>query len=379
MMDAIVQLYRNGLCCIKDLELFADSFLWDPLATYHFYRAGDPFFNTTPLEFAIALGQFYAFVTVTIAGIKLIKQSGIRKLQRISKLQSFEQKDSLASKIVTESLDKESAEARRSIFVGINVASIGIAFFWLVGNSFHVTETKLIGGLQGLIHALTVMEIALIPLLYYMVVDARGMFAKAKRMVDFAAILRKSQGKLASVGGQDVINAETYSWLVSGGWSPYWDASVSPYEMKSNDVDQQKAFNKEVAKVETTVDRLLAKDIDSDEKEAKILRVALNNTAEQLEDDAFTVRMEGYREIFYFFANFVAFYGYMLGILVYYFEDEENQHYHFRSLKFGLSHSDADWHGNFAGDFMWTIEPIVILGSPAFIKWLKPKKKIKSD
>mmetsp|Transcript_1457 Transcript_1457/g.1979 ORF Transcript_1457/g.1979 Transcript_1457/m.1979 type:complete len:380 (-) Transcript_1457:522-1661(-) len=379
MMDAIVQFLRNFLCCIKDLELFPDSFLWDPLVIFGYYKAPNPVSKTRPLEVAIALTQFYAFVSVTLAGFRLIKQSGMRKLKRLGKLQSFDKGDSLADKIVTESLTKESAEARRSIFVGINVASIGIAFFWLVGNSLHVTETNWIGGLPGLIHALTVMEIALVPLLCYMVIDAREMFAKAKRMVDFAALLRKSRGKLASVGGQDIINSETYSWIVAGGWSPYWNASVSPFEKKPNEIEQQKAFNEEVAKVKTTMDRLLAKDIDSDEKEVKILRGALNNTAEQLEDDAFTVRMEGYREIFYFFANFVAFYGYMLGILVYYFDDEENQHDHVRSLKFGMSHQDADWHGNFAGDFMWTIEPIVILGSPSLIGWLKPRKKAKSD
>jgi len=39
-----------------------------------------------------------------------------------------------------------------------------------------------------------------------------------------------------------------------------------------------------------------------------------------------------------------------------------------RSLKLGYGNSDADWGGNFAGDLMWTVEPVVILASPYFIK-----------
>jgi hypothetical protein len=76
---------------------------------------------------------------------------------------------------------------------------------------------------------------------------------------------------------------------------------------------------------------------------------------------AHTHRMEGYREYLYFVLNFIAFYGYMLGVLTYYFDNEKDQHYIVQQLKLGYTNMEADWGGNFAGDLMWTIEPIVIL------------------
>jgi hypothetical protein len=42
---------------------------------------------------------------------------------------------------------------------------------------------------------------------------------------------------------------------------------------------------------------------------------------------------------------------------------------------FHLDPDLADWRGNFAGDFMWTVEPIIILASPFLISWVKPKTK----
>lgn len=381
-MDAIVQLVRNGLCCIKDLDLFADSWIHDPMVLFRIYQPGHPRNRTTPLELAIFFSQLYALVTVTLAGVKLIKQTGWRKLLRAGRVRSFRAQSndnaSLASKIVDESIKNEESAAIRSIFVGVNVAAIGICFFWLCANSLHITMVNWFGGLQGLIHALTVMEIGLLPLLVYMIIDANEMFKKAKRMTDFSALLKKSKGKLSSVGGKDLLNAETYSWIVSGGWSPFWSEGIASYAKKQSTTEEEKEVNEELRKVKTTVERLLATS-DSDEKEAKILRRALDDTADRLESEAHVVRMEGYREYLYFVLNFVAFYGYLLGILVFYFDDEET-HHHLKSVKFGFSNADADWHGNFAGDLMWTIEPLVILGSPTLMGWLKPKEeKVKSD
>jgi hypothetical protein len=116
------------------------------------------------------------------------------------------------------------------------------------------------------------------------------------------------------------------------------------------------------------------------EKEDKLRQEAFEKAQDKLESAVPVSRMEGYREFLYLLFNFIAFYGYLMGILAYYYEDEEAQPYHIRSLKFGYANSDADWHGNFAGDVMWSVEPIVILGSPFLLTWAKPqKKKVKAD
>jgi hypothetical protein len=45
-----------------------------------------------------------------------------------------------------------------------------------------------------------------------------------------------------------------------------------------------------------------------------------------------------------------------------------------------LPNADADWLGNAVGDFMWTVEPIIILGSPLVVQSItknaKKKEKI---
>lgn len=82
-------------------------------------------------------------------------------------------------RLVAERLLKEGDVATRSVFVGVNVLSIALCFFWLVANSFHVTSTDWICGVEGLIHALTVMEVGLLVLLYYTIKDASGAVRKA--------------------------------------------------------------------------------------------------------------------------------------------------------------------------------------------------------
>ena len=81
-------------------------------------------------------------------------------------------------------------------------------------------------------------------------------------------------------------------------------------------------------------------------------------------------------ELVYFLLNCIAFYGYSLTILAYYFSGN-NDTWH-RMLKFGMTHADSDWWGNLAGDLAWTIEPALILYH-ALGKVVKPAVKEKQD
>jgi len=75
---------------------------------------------------------------------------------------------------------------------------------------------------------------------------------------------------------------------------------------------------------------------------------------------------KAYLDFFYLLLNYIAGYGYMLGCLAFYFP-ENNSTISPGFLKmcrfamFGLSHSRADWWGNLAGDFAWTVEPFTVL------------------
>lgn len=390
-MDAIVQLIRNAMCCVKDLNLFADSLpnLYDPKYTSKFYTFPTPFMSkTTPLEFLICISQLYACISCTISGYNLIFGGGILKLKRLTRVSDLLHKkrvdkagskkkdddkdnenrdDAIVSQVVATSVMKEANGALRNTFVGICVLPIGISFFWLFCNSLHITEAGWVGGLPALIHALTVMEIALVPLLYFMLKDASSALKKA---VDIRAMVEKFSGKknkdvTPTSGELSWINLNSYSLIIDSGWSPYWTTSA----ISTVDQDaEEKMLTKEIEVLERNIKSSLSAD-------ATIVDA---NKASEMEQAAKVSTLEGYREYAYFVFNFIAFYGYLLGVIVYYFDEEENQPAAVRQLKLGYSNDDADWGGNFAGDFMWTVEPIVILLSPFIISRLTKSKGAKT-
>ncbi len=368
-MDAIVQFVRNALCTAKNFNVLGSTFLYDPNVTARYYEFPSPMDQTTPLEILISITQIYALVTVSIAGSKMI-YSSVKKLHLISRLVSLqverddakkEKNEVVARRIVTESLLQESDAAIRSFFVGLNVFAIGISFFWLSANSYHITSTDWIGGVAALIHALTVAEVALLVLLYYMVKDARDSMRKSTDMKKFADKLSTSKG-FSEVDG---LTVEEFGWLTSDD-----DDTASPLFWTSGNVSSSVAADAKVLTKaeEAVVSKLekLAKSVDPQVAESLLVKSAVS-------------RFEGLREYVYLVINFFAFYGYAACILVYYFQKEEEQPSYMRSMLLYLPNADADWLGNATGDFMWTVEPLIILGSPMIVQSITKnnEKKVK--
>ena len=360
-MDAIVQLIRNALCCVKDLGLFPDTFLWDTNYTLQYYNLPEPLNQTTPLEVLISLSQFYAFVFTTAAGWNLCLQSlgKLWRIQRIMAVRGPVQTD--ADRLVNASLVKEGLFAVRFCWVGVYVACIGVSFFWLFCNSWHITETNWVGGLPGLIHALTVMEVCLLPLLYYMYKDGWERLAKASRMETLAK--RMLQNKRLSAPDVSLSLLEEVA-----GWVPFWDAGVGVLAAVDSS-SEEKEVAAEVARVQDHLEQLVGGD-DRDKDGGRQEHIA--EKANELLAKVRIYRLEGYREFLYLLLNSIAFYGYMVGILVFYWQKEDEQPLWLRRGLLYMNNSDADWHGNFAGDLMWTIEPMVILTSPKLINALRP-------
>ena len=255
-----------------------------------------------------------------------------------------------------ESLLDESDASTKSCFVGTNVLAVGMSFLWLFANSWHVTSTDWIGGLAGLIHALTIMEIALVVFLFYMAKDAGNLVRTAFKKKQFANEIVSNKNRMANV---ESITVEQYSWLVDG-WSPFWkegpSASVTP----------------------ATGDKMMTKE---EEAVASKLASLSANVSEEITDRILVQSrlslLEGYREYLYLVINFFAFYGYLACILVYYFDDESQQPDYIRAILLWLPNADADWTGNAVGDFAWTVEPLIILGSPMVVKSLSTASKDK--
>lgn len=379
-MDAYVQFIRNALCTIKNFDLFGDTFLYDPKVTHRYYAFPSPLDETTPLEFLIAITQLYAFVFVSLAGYRMIFHSGVRKLRLLGRLANMrvesrdEKKDEkkktktkkqkeesgddenkaaavVASRLVTESILDEADASSRSAFVGANVLVVGLAFFWLFANSFHVTSTTWIGGTAGLIHSLTVMELGLVVFMYYMYKDAGSSVRRSRRMAEFSARIARSRRLL----DEDArgITVEEYGWL-AGGWSPFWARGIP-------DPAESKLLTKEEEAVASNLMSFSTR-IDDDVINGILARSRIS-------------LFEGFREYVYLLLNFFAFYGYLACILVYYHPDEGSRPEYVRTMLFGMKNADADWLGNAVGDFMWTVEPIIILTSPMITDSLLSKKK----
>ena len=262
----------------------------------------------------------------------------------------------VASRLISQNIFiNENDAATRSVFVGVNVFAVGIAFFWLFANSFHVTSAGWIGGVANLIHSLEVMEICLLVFLYYMGKDAVRAVRRSKQMAIFVTRINSSRTRSRRLSLDDVksITVEEYDWLV-GGWTPFWTNSTT----SSSD-----------SSIET---RLLS-------KEEEVVTSNLTSFTRRIDDDVIDNILarsrislfEGYREYIYFILNFFAFYGYLVCILVYYHPNEESRPVYVRHMLGGMKSTDADWLGNAVGDFMWTLEPIIILTSPMIIDSMK--------
>jgi hypothetical protein len=374
MLSAVVQLIRNFMCCIKDLELYRDTWLWDSSIIQQFHKFPEPLNETTPLEAMISVVQAFVVVTGVPAALGLFGSSR-RKLQRIYRLIAAS-KSSLTDvdRLVNASLVKEAYWALRNMFVAFNLFFISLAFVWLSANSWHITSAGWIGGLPALIHALTVMNVCLFPLLYFMYKDARENLAKAARMQLFADKLQAGNATEADVG-----------WTVLcalSEWSPFWNETIGFFESIDTEMELAR-FAKEKTIVQALLENITGsivaqKKTDTETDESIFRTQAQRANAEKLLPLISVARVEGYREYLYLVMNTIAWYGYSACVIVYYWPDELKQPDWLRIMLLHFSNDDADWRGNFAGDLMWATEPIVILFSPWYLNAIKRRKPTKA-
>lgn len=405
MLDAIVQFVRNALCCIKDLEYFPDSFMHRPehtnvwIKTYlGGFELPEPLNKTTPLEVLISVTQLYACLSIAYSGLRLLFLS-VGKMRRTVRLLDFRTPKnnsattrgktstlsnfSQADRIVNQNLLKEAKAAMKGALIGFLVAPIGVCFFWLFANSWHVTETQWIGGWIALIDALSVMEACLFPLLIYMVLDGLDILDQYKKIKMLSASIQT--GELESAKS---LTVTSYEYMT--GWTPFWEAGISPFASAPEAAVEEKEIANEVKSVQAMLDRWFPERAveggtdaverrttqsqakDEDDKKDKIRRQALNKAYAHVQHKLPELYIKGYREFVYFVLNLIAFYGYLMGIITFYYPDDEFQPLYVQKLKFGYGNAIADWTGNFAGDLMWTIEPLFILGSPMVMSFSKP-------
>ncbi|KAL7570227.1 hypothetical protein ACA910_020652 [Epithemia clementina (nom. ined.)] len=405
-MDSVVQLIRNALCIVKSTGFLYESFpaLYDSTVLPHYYDLPEPLNETTPLEFTISFSQAYVTFSLCPSGTKLIHTS-YGKYVRVQRI-LFDEKTTMrhgkttdAHRLVQESLLKEAKYALRSMFIGFLLVCIGSSFFILATNSIHITETGLNGGIEAVIHALIVNELALVPLLFYMWEDFKAQMLKSSRMKQVADQITSKTAADGSVGGSlksSEIDLATFEALTD--WLPFWDAGISIFDMKVPDgEEEEKLVAKEIALVQSLLEGLtgVAKDTKKDDdavaklggKSSLQTTAFLHTKSQALLHKSRMTTLEGYREFVFFVLNAVAVYSYMVSIVIYYYSNMETQPFLIRSiLCFGMDNAVADWYANFWGDVMWTIEPVIALSTTAVFASMNAasitssdKSKVKSD
>ena len=409
--------------------------LWDPNVLSQYYNLPDPINQTTPLDLLIGLGQLYATISMCLSGWTMFHTNYGKyiRIQRIlldikylrhrpsavvtsSSSSSTTMTD--ADRLVHESLLQQAKYALRFMLVGFLLFCIGSSFFILFTNSIHITETGWNGGIQGVIHAVTVMEIGLFPLLIFMWQDGYDQLDKAKRMMKLVKQLllllqQKQQDQSEQQQKQkqqdpvikkvmESSKVDLFLFQAVSDWNPFWNSGLGLLEMttvpdskmeeelvtqeivnvqkaldayfannNNNNKDEKKKANNNNNKDEkkktnnnNNNDDMKKKNDDNKEKDdTTLLFKVYQEKIQELMFKSRIMKWEGYRELLFFVLNVIAFYSYLVCVIVFYYKDETIKPYVVQSMLFGLNDDDADWHGNFWGDLMWTIEPIVLLST----------------
>ena len=277
---------------------------------------------------------------------------------------------------VKQGITSDLAVARTNVIIGFFEIIFGIAFLFLVMNSLHIvgpTHPK------PLIDALIWMEIGLayILVLMWKAYTDKGKDAKrynklADTIAGFAQPLTATKvcvGCMEAGYGE----GELFHALCAtddNSYNPSWRAAKTTTTTATGAAPTDSEVQQAVTQLNTLINKLTA-----DSGEANIAR---RLCASALRRKAAEADLQSPLELLYFWLNFIAGYGYLLGILAYYVPEQANVWW-CKALMFGMSHELADWWGNLAGDVAWTIEPFFLLINGWLVaRWLSEKDRVEA-
>jgi hypothetical protein len=380
-----VQLLRNAFCVMKSL-LPPSNFLQLPLFTdSSFY----PLTITTSIELLIAPTQFAAVFLNIASGFKNIRE-GISNANRttvwlnaINRIFISEPFKSSSSEflIIKQGLESDRVLSRRRTFIGFLELIFGVAFVFLTLNTLHIvgpTHPK------PLIDALISMEIGLA---YILVIMWQSFTRKVRDYSKIRRLISTVKSLKARTPGALLLGAMDSGFAEDGLFDAFmfFDTSYSPLwrtKNTSKTLSLADEIQTEFRNVTAVFSKLKA--VKASGEETTTDCSLLSNLKKQ----EFETMLQAPQELIYFALNLTAGYGYLLGILAFYIPEVKNNglgmanflaasfdsagesHSWCKFLMFGLTHADADWYGNFAGDVAWTIEPILMLYSASFLSFV---------
>lgn len=357
----IVQFVRNLGCVVRSLC----EKRWCKNATelMVFEVAGK---SITAVNCVIAPTQFAAAVFNLLGGIKDTSR-GLKEVTRYrawaALIPKRHPKDE-AESLLYASIRQKLTSAYLLVLQGVLSLAFAVCFCVLGLNTLQLVTPKLV------FDALAVMDIGLLFFLWLMWRKYADHLTDSTRCNKLADLLDAKAGRsntavldLAREAGFSAASMPlAFAQIMPKDHISSWtDDSVSPsssalshaiFEVQSDLNSFEDASSRAPQKQQPTGDTPVSAG-----------RVCRSNAAYKLHLLAYEGSQEWLMDLVYFVLNFIAFYGYMLSILKFYSEfysiDRKAQWHHM--LKFGMSHEDSDWWGNFAGDMAWTIEPLLVM------------------
>lgn len=393
-----VQFIRNFLCVIKALFPTNTTVTWIPFPTL-----SEPFNRVTVMEYSIAITQFAAVYFNVYSGFEDFR-CGYHNYYKYKKLLVLVDKYSLtvttsttnttnsvanntttnsALTILRHGLESERLLAERKVISGVWEVIIGICFLFLFANSIHIhgpTHPK------PLIDALIWMEIGLVYLLYLIVNSYQKNSSDSKKLLELCTIMNSNDDKDVNVN-EILLHALSLNYDCN---LMELLLTISPsYTPRYNNNDDE-VTDDVIAHEISAISVLLNADGKSTgvktrrqsnitEKALKILGISKETLTKTMEQKSIKLGYTSMYDIVYFIINIIAGYGYMMGIMVYYFPTGylSNSYESLCSMVLlNLTRSDADWYGNFAGDFAWMVEPIVVLTNAYILNKLMNSNKV---
>lgn len=350
MLTPIVQFIRNLLCVCRNF-IPADHFVMQPYPALSFGIFSS---EISLMEYVVAITQIYPVIQLSYSGVNGALKA-YADYHKFSSGLSIIDGESFSvgggeSCIVRHGLTKARAASLNKLIGSILEIILGFTFIYLAATNLHI---YLPDHPKAVIDAIIVAELVLLYFLVVMWQTFTSHFMDSIKLRKLSALLRarsKCQtmdeftmaigdaGYLRASGMHDALMA------LKPDHSPAWSTK---YPIR---IDQ--AVKSELLSVTMALKAFLG-----DSASAESLRAT---TADALITAAEGRIRRAPLDFLYFVLNVAAGYGYMLGCAVYYFPSSTGGSV-LETLKFNLTHSDADWWGNFTGDAAWTIEPIVII------------------
>lgn len=352
MIGPWAQFLRNFFCVIKALFTSSNFFFNKKVFPQNYvnkYISSKTTWIelfTAPFQLIAVLLNIYGGYQSLFSGISNYYKNAkyLRLLDRYTLMN-----DTTASAtILRHKILREIHLAKHAFLVGIMSFIISIGFVFLTMNSLHIiSPSPVYAGLVG-------QEICLVYFLFEMI-NSCFKSLSAQDDYQFLSLL------LLNLNDGDMTQAQFLSLLYDFGYNDnrmYFALTLlDPSSFLSVDVDKS-LHNNDISMELNKIDSFLEK-IMSNADHSKINR---QNHITNLHITGQKLSNEFYLNLLYFILNFIAGYGYMMGIFTFCFpHTAATVPFWLQIIYFGLTPSQADWWGNFAGDLSWTIEPFIVL------------------